>query len=103
MRVIPGSARPVGVCDVQRAHTAYQLMYDASSPRWRRRVAGTTQVERVAGDQQVGAGGECLRGDLFDAVDGKQHPAYVGGWVSADQAAGIPGLREPSASSTSKG
>ena len=72
----PGSARVgVGVGDVQRDVVLDQGVHDAALEGGGRDRRRTAQIERVVGDQQVGAELHRLVGDLLDRVDGEQDAA----------------------------
>ncbi len=85
----------VGVGDEQRGAVADQVVHDAALEAGRadgRDRGRTAQVERVVGDQQVGADPYRLVDDLLHRVDGEQHAGHLGGRIAADQADRVPGL-----------
>jgi hypothetical protein len=85
----------VGVGDQQGDAAADQGVDDAALEAGRadRRDRGrTAQVERVVGDQQVGADADRLVGDLGQRVHREQHAPHLGVRVAADRADRVPGL-----------
>ncbi len=82
----------VGVGDVEGDPVADERVHDAALERVGRDGRGAPQVERVVGDEEVGAEADGLVHDRGDRVDGEQHPPDLGVRVTADRADGVPAL-----------
>ncbi len=82
----------VGVGDVQRDVVLDQRVHHAALEGGGRDRRRTAQVERVVGDEQVGAEGHGLVGDLLHGVDGEQDPRDLLAGVAHDGADRVPGL-----------
>lgn len=82
----------VGVGDVQRDVVLDEGVDDPALEVGRRDRRRTAQVERVVGDQQVGAQLHRLVDDLLDRVDGEQDPRDLLVGVAHDGADRVPGL-----------
>lgn len=80
----------VGVRDVQGHIVLDQRVHDTALEAGGRDRRRTAQVQRMVGDQQVGADPYGLVGDLLHGVDGEQHPRDLRPGIAADQAHGIP-------------
>ncbi len=82
----------VGVGDVQRDVVLDEGVHDPALEVGRRDRGRTPQIERVVGDQQVGAELHRLVDDLLHGVDGEQDPGDLLAGVAHDRADRVPGL-----------
>ncbi len=82
----------VGVGDVQGDVVLDQGVHHAALEGGGRDRGRTAQIERVVGDQQIGAQLHRLVDDLLDRVDGEQHACDVLVRVAHDGADRVPGL-----------
>lgn len=82
----------VGVGHVQRDVVLDEGVDDPALEVGRRDRRRTAQVERVVGDQQVGAQLQRLVDDLLDRVDGEQDPPDLLVGIAHDGADRVPGL-----------
>ncbi len=87
-----GGGVGVGVGDVQRDVVLDQRVHDPSLEVGGRDRGRPPQIERVVGDQQVGAELHRLVDDLLDGVDGEQHPGDLLAGVAHHRADRVPGL-----------
>ncbi len=82
----------VGVGYVQRDVVLDQRVHDPALEVRGRDRGRAAQIERVVGDQQVGAELDGLVDDLLDGVDGEQDPGDLLAGVAHDRADRVPGL-----------
>lgn len=80
----------VGVRDVQGDVVLDQGVHDLALEGRGRDRRRTAQIERVVGDEEIGAELHRFVDDLLDRVDGEQHTADLGIGVAADRPDGIP-------------
>ncbi|GAA3236245.1 hypothetical protein GCM10020256_54750 [Streptomyces thermocoprophilus] len=82
----------VGVGDVQGDVVLDQGVHDPALEGGRRHGRRTAQIERVVGDEQVGAQFHRLVDDLPHGIDGEQDPRDLLVGVARDGADRVPGL-----------
>ncbi|SCE15839.1 hypothetical protein GA0115249_11443 [Streptomyces sp. PpalLS-921] len=80
----------VGVRDVQGDVVLDQPVHHPALEGGRGDRRRTAQVERVMGDDQLGAEGTGLVGDRLHGIDGEEDPVHLGVRVAADGADRVP-------------
>lgn len=83
----------VGVRDVQCDVVLDQRVHDPALEMADRHRRGPAHIERVMGDDQLGAEPDRLVGDFLDGVDGEQHASDLRTGVAADRTDRVPLLR----------
>lgn len=80
----------VGVGHVQRDVVLDQRVHDPALEGVGRDRRRTAQIERVVGDDQLGAELQRLVRDVLDGVDREEHPVDLGVRIAADRADRVP-------------